>query len=218
MTSTRRYFEKHARAFDRYYAAPSIATRVLRPGPLRGRELAVSVVERHPGASVLDVGCGPGRVAEAVLDAGAETYVGIDLSTHMLALARERLERFNSVELHEGDFLNVDIRRTFDVVLALGLFDYLAEPARAAEWMRARCSSTLVASFTRRDRVKGPIRHFRYELLHRCRIFDYTEAGTEALLAASGFSSVEFPVRGRRGFLVSATNNGVDMESNKDLR
>jgi SAM-dependent methyltransferase len=204
MTSTRRYFEKHARAFDRVYAAPNTATRFLRPGPSRGRELAASVVARHQRASVLDVGCGPGRVAEAVLDAGAATYVGIDLSAHMLALARDRLGRFDSVELYEGDFLDSDLRRTFDVVLALGLFDYLAEPARAADWMRARCSSTLVASFTRRDWVKAPIRHFRYELLHRLPIFDYTEAGTEALLTAAGFSSVEFSFRGRRGFLVTA--------------
>jgi len=186
-----------------------MATRLLRPGPWRGRELAVSVVARHPRASVLDVGCGPGRVAEAVLDAGAATYVGIDLSAQMLALARERLERFNSVELHEGDFRDRDLRQTFDVVLALGLFDYLAEPARAARWMRARCSSTLVASFTRRDRVKAPIRHFHYELLHGCPIFDYTEAGTEALLTAAGFPSIEFPFRGRRGFLVTATTDGV---------
>ncbi len=218
MTSTRHYFEKHARAFDRFYAAPSIATRFLRPGPGLGRQLAVSVVGRHPGANVLDVGCGPGRVAEAVIDAGAATYVGIDLSARMLALARERLERFDSVELHEGDFLDIDIRRTFDVVLALGLFDYLEEPARAAEWMRAHCVSTLVASFSRRDWVKGPIRRFHYERLHHCRIFDYTEEGAEALLTSAGFSSVEFPVRGRRGFFVSATNDRVDMESNKDLR
>jgi SAM-dependent methyltransferase len=205
MTSTRRYFEKHARAFDRFYGEPNLATRFLRPGPRRARELAVAVVARHPGADVLDVGCGPGRVAEAVIDAGAAAYVGIDLSAHMLALARERLERFDSVELHEGDFIDVDIGRTFDVVLALGLFDYLAEPARAAAWMRARCSSTLVASFTRWDWLKGPIRHLRYEVLHRCPIFDYTEAGIEALLTSAGFSSVEFSFRGRRGFLVSAT-------------
>src|SRR5829696_4474218 len=111
MTPARRYFEKRARAFDRVYARPA----PLRGGPLRGRELAVAVVARHARPDVLDLGCGPGRVAEAVLD--------------------------------------VDLPRTFDVVLALGLFDYLDAPARAASWMRARCSSALVASFTRRDRV-----------------------------------------------------------------
>jgi SAM-dependent methyltransferase len=204
MTSTRDYFESHARSFDRRYASRSVLKH-LRPGPARGRELAVSVVARLPAPSVLDVGCGPGRVAEAVLDAGAAGYVGIDLSPGMLALARRRLDRYEPVELHEGDFLELDDPRRFDVVLALGLFDYLEEPARAAAWMRQRCTSTLVASFTRRDWVKAPVRHLHYELLHRCPIFDYTAASAEALLVGAGFSGIAFPVRGRRGFLVTAT-------------
>lgn len=150
------------------------------------------------------MGCGPGRVAEAVLEAGAASYVGIDLSSHMLALARRRLEGHQAVELIEGDFLDVDVPRTFELVLALGLFDYLEEPARAAVWMRARCTSTLVASFPRWDRVKAPLRHLYYRL-HRCRIFDYTEAAAADLLTGAGFSKVEFPSRGPRGFLVLAT-------------
>jgi SAM-dependent methyltransferase len=204
MTSTRRYFDRHARSFDRVYARPRVAGSTLRRGPLLGRQLAVSVVVRHAGPSVLDVGCGPGRVAEAVIDAGAATYVGIDVSTRMLALARERLARFDAVELVEGDFLDSPVEGPFDVVLALGLFDYLAEPARAARWLRERCSSTLVASFTRRDRVKAPVRRLRYALLHGCPVFDYAEAAVEALLADAGFSTVELPFRGRRGFLVAA--------------
>jgi hypothetical protein len=71
--------------------------------------------------------------------------------------------------------------------------------------MRPRCSSTLLASFTRWDWVKGPIRHFHYELLHRCPIHDYTERGVEAMLREAGFSAVEFISRGRRGFFVEAT-------------
>lgn len=207
MTSTRRYFEKQARAFDRVYARPRTAGWCLRRGPQRGRELAVSVVARHASPHVLDLGCGPGRVAEAVIDAGAAGYVGIDLSPTMLSLARDRLDRFESIELVEGNFVDIDLRRTFDVVLALGLFDYVEEPACAAAWMRARCSSTLVASFTRWDWLKGPIRHLRYEL-HRCPIVDYSEADVEALLAAAGFSRIEFASRGRRGFLVTALAGG----------
>ncbi|HEU6444734.1 MAG TPA: class I SAM-dependent methyltransferase [Gaiellaceae bacterium] len=200
MTPTRRYFDKHARRFDRLYER-----RTVRRAPRRSRDLAVSVVARHPAPKVLDVGCGPGRVAEAVLEAGAASYVGIDVSPHMLALARRRLDGHEAVELIEGDFLGLDVPGSFDVVLALGLFDYLDEPARAAAWMRARCSGALVASFPRWEWVKAPLRHLHYAF-HRCSIYEYSEAEAEELLADAGFSSVEFPSRGPRGFLVVATS------------
>jgi SAM-dependent methyltransferase len=211
MTPTRRYFEAHAQSFDRLYARRSIVAPG-RSGPQRSRELAAAIVARHEAPEVLDVGCGPGRVAEAVIDAGAARYVGIDFSSHMLALARRRLEQHEAVELIEVNFLDVDLPRTFDVVLALGLFDYLEEPARAAEWLRSHCASTLVASFPRWDWVKAPLRHLYYAL-HRCRIFDYNEAGVEELLAGAGFSNVEFPSRGRQGFLVLATGDRVGMSA-----
>jgi SAM-dependent methyltransferase len=205
LIATRRYFEKRADAIDRFYAVPVTGNHALRRGPWRGRELAVAALAQHPSARVLDIGCGPGRVAEAVIEAGASSYLGIDLSPHMLGLARSRLDRFDSVELVEGDFLELDVPGAFDVVLALGLFDYLDRPARAAEWMRACCSSTLLASFTRWDWLKGPIRHLHYEVLHRCPIHDYTEPFAEAMLAAAGFSRVEFVSRSRRGFFVHAS-------------
>jgi len=186
------------------YDEPGVVTRLLRPGPMRGLQLAVSVVAQHASPDVLDLGCGPGRVAEAVVDAGAATYLGIDLSPRMLALARRRLDRFDGVELVEGDFLELDVDRTFDVVLALGLFEYLDEPERAVRWIRSRCSSTLVASFTRWDWVKGPVRHLRYDVLNGCRIVDHTETDAAELLAGAGFSRVEFTNRGSRGFLVCA--------------
>jgi SAM-dependent methyltransferase len=205
MQATRRYFETHADRFDRLYTDTDTATRLLRQGPRRSREFAVSVVAAGSSPSVLDVGCGPGRVAEAVMEAGAASYVGIDFSPQMLALARERLARVEHVELVEGNFLELELGRTFDVVLALGLFDYFKKPAPAAEWMRIHCSSTLAATFTRWDWVKAPIRHLHYDVFNRCRTFDYTEERAEAMLRAAGFSAVEVPVSGPRGFFVLAT-------------
>jgi SAM-dependent methyltransferase len=203
MTSTRRYFDRHARSLDRRYAQPTLLDRLLRAGPARGRDLAVSVVAGRPGASVLDVGCGPGRVGEAVLDADAGDYLGIDLSPAMLDLARVRLARFEQAHLREGDFRALDVPGRFDVVLALGLFEYLDEPEPAAAWLRERCAATLVASFTRRDRLKGPIRHAHYRR-HGCRVVDYTEARAGAILAGAGFAGVQVVSGGRRGFLVTA--------------
>jgi len=177
MTPTRRYFDKHARSFDRLYESQGVTAR-LRRGP-------------------------PGRVAEAVLEAGAARYVGLDLSAEMLALARRRVDDHAEVELVEGDFLDLDPPGMFDVVLALGLFDYLPEARPGAAWMRARCTSTLVASFSRWDRVKAPLRRLYYAL-YGCPLFNYTEAGAEELLRDAGFSGVKFVSRGPRGFLVVA--------------
>lgn len=202
MTPTRNYFDKHARSFDRLYDSRGIAAR-FRRGPDRGRALAVSVVARHRAPEVLDLGCGPGRVAEAVIEAGAARYVGIDLSTQMLELARRRVDG-HEVELIEGDFRDLDVSQAFDVVLALGLFDYLGEPEQAAAWMRAHCTSALVASFPRWEWIKAPLRHLHYAL-HRCPIFEYTEVAADELLSSAGFSKVEFASRGRFGFLVVAT-------------
>jgi SAM-dependent methyltransferase len=205
MRSTRRYFETHAERFDRLYTSTDTATRLLRQGPRRSREFAVSVVASRSSPSVLDVGCGPGRVAQEVLEAGASKYVGVDFSGEMLALARDRLARFDEVELIEANFLELDLDDEYDVVLALGLFDYFKDPAAAAEWMHAHCGSTLAATFTRWDWVKAPIRHLHYDLLNRCRTFDYNEERAERVLTAAGFSAVEVPVSGPRGFFVLAT-------------
>jgi len=66
MRSTQRYFETHADRFDRLYTSPDVATRLLRQGPRRSREFAISVVASRPSPSVLDVGCGPGRALDAL--------------------------------------------------------------------------------------------------------------------------------------------------------
>ena len=198
MTATRSYFERHAPAVERRSAKRSL----LRAGPANALAHAVAVTRRRPSPSVLDVGCGGGRVGAAVIDAGARLYVGIDLSARMLDVARSRLPQ--GVELHEGDFLDLDIACTFDVVLALGLFEYLEDRRLAAEWLRARCSSTLVASFTKRDWLKSPLRRIHYGL-HGCRVRDYDEGDAEAVLRSGGFANVEVVQRGRRGFVVEAT-------------
>lgn len=204
MTPTRRYFERRAEAFDRLYTRQSPGTRLLRMGPRRSRDFAVSVVARHESPSVLDVGCGPGRVGEAVIEAGAARYVGVDFSPHMLRLARARLAGLESAQLIEGDFLDLELPETFDVVLALGLFDYLDEPRRAAAWMRSHCARTLAATFSRRDRIKTPIRRLHYELIHRCPIYFYVEDDAKAMLRAAGFATVDVVSSGRRGFFVTA--------------
>src|SRR5438477_3404090 len=124
-------FRAKARAFDDLYEDERPLVKLLRPGLLRRRQLAVETVRSYENPRVLDVGCGSGRIGELVLEAGTARYVGIDFSEPMLELARARLDRFkDQAELIAGDFHQTPLTGPFDVILALGLFDYLLEPDR----------------------------------------------------------------------------------------
>ena len=159
---------------------------------------------------VLDVGCGSGRVGEAVLEAGAHGYVGVDFSEEMLALARHRLGRFGSrASLVQGDFLEAELEGEFDVVIALGFFDYTADPDRFLRRMRAFCSGSAVGSFPRWNWLKGPVRKVRYEVLNRCPIFNYSEGQLRRLFGEAGFERVTVIPRGRTGYLVRADVQAV---------
>ncbi len=203
----RRRFQDKAQQFDDLYEDERPLVRLLRPGLLRRRNLAVETARAYETPRVLDVGCGSGRIGEFVLDAGAGHYVGVDFSAPMIELARARLERFGDrAELLVDDFLEAEIAGPFEVVLGLGLFDYLPEPERFAGRMFSMCApgGCVVGSFPAFSPVKGPIRKIRYEWIGDCPIFNYTRPQLERLFGEVGFARLEVLAPGRSGFLLRA--------------
>jgi SAM-dependent methyltransferase len=200
-------FRSKAKEFDDLYEDERPLVRLLRPGLLRRRQLAVETVRSFEQPRVLDVGCGSGRVGELALEAGAGRYVGIDFSEPMIELARARLARFGDrAELITGDFLDTPLVGSHEVVLALGLFDYLPEPHRFSRRMFELCApgGCVVGSFPAWSIVKGPIRKLRYEWIGDCPIFNYTARELELMFGATGFERIEVQKPGRSGFLVRA--------------
>lgn len=112
-------YRRSAAFYDRLYAFKDYAT-------VLGR-VRDAIAARHPSArSVLDVGCGTG-VALADLRRSYEVE-GTDLSGDMLAVARERCP---DVPLHEADMSDLDLGRTFDVVLCMfSAIGYVVTPER----------------------------------------------------------------------------------------
>jgi len=74
----------------------------------------IQVADLPAGGRILDGGCGPGLIAEALLQAGYRV-VGVDLSAEMIARARKRCTRF-------GDRASFEQKSLFDASLA-GPFD-----------------------------------------------------------------------------------------------
>jgi SAM-dependent methyltransferase len=200
-------FTSKAKAFDDLYEDERPLVKLLRPGLRRRRQLAVETVRSYREPRVLDIGCGSGRVGEFVLEAGAGHYVGIDFSEPMLDMARARLDRFaDRAELITGDVLHTPVVGAFEVILALGLFDYLPEPHRLTRRMFELCApgGCVVGSFPAWSIVKGPIRKVRYEWIGDCPIFNYTARELELMFGASGFERIGLQRPGRSGFLVRA--------------
>jgi SAM-dependent methyltransferase len=203
----RQRFRERAQAFDDLYEDERLLVRLLRPGLLRRRSLAVETVRGYQAPRLLDVGCGSGRIGEFVLQAGASHYVGVDFSEPMIELARARLAPYSDrIELLTEDFLKASLEGPFDVILGLGLFDYLPDPERFAERMFSLCAAggCVVGSFPTFSLLKGPVRKVRYEWIGNCPIFNYSRDQLEQLFGTSGFSPVEVFSPGRSGYLVRA--------------
>ncbi len=95
----------------------AMAREVLERLPLRGDE------------TVLDAGCGSGRVTEMLLERLPEGHViGVDASAEMVAKAREHLTPFGDrVELFVTDLTELELEGTVDAVVSTATFHWIAD-------------------------------------------------------------------------------------------
>ena len=130
------FYDDHAEAFaDTRPRLPAGVLRVLAEVP--------------PGAKVLEVGCGDGKVGRALARAslpynswGAGGYVGLDVSAAMLARAERYTAAaglppaaltFRHADLLDPAWPSALPDRAFDWVLAFGVFHHLPGAARRAQ-------------------------------------------------------------------------------------
>jgi len=105
------------------------------------------------GFSVLDAGCGPGTLAVELAARGARV-VGVDLSSTLVELARERaalLELPGSVDFRAGDMLD-PFHGHFDWIVAMDSVIHYAEPEMVGvvEGLAARASRGVLFTFAPR--------------------------------------------------------------------
>jgi trans-aconitate 2-methyltransferase len=93
--------------------------------------------------TVVDAGCGSGRVTEALLRRLPEgRVIALDSSASMIAAARERLGQTGGrLELRQADLLELDLGAQADAILSTATFHWIADHdalfARLHEALRA---------------------------------------------------------------------------------
>lgn len=83
-------------------------------------------LELRGDESVLDAGCGSGRVTQLLIDRLPEgRMVGIDGSPSMVGMAREALG--DRAEIREGDLAALDLVEEFDLVYSNAVFHWITD-------------------------------------------------------------------------------------------
>ena len=87
--------------------------------------------------TVLDIGCGVGRLTRALADRAAHVH-GIDVSAEMITRARGHLADRTNVTLHHGDGLSLAplADGSVDGVVSLVVFQHIPDPAVTLGYVR----------------------------------------------------------------------------------
>jgi 2-polyprenyl-3-methyl-5-hydroxy-6-metoxy-1,4-benzoquinol methylase len=187
-------FEWDAAGFAAIYQSDSLASRwfnrVFRKAIFARYEIAMRESGDVAGQAILDIGCGSGVYSVELARRGARRVLGLDFSEPMLELARRSAREAGvgaAVELQRGEFLAHDFgAETFDVTIAMGVFDYLEQAEPFLTKMARLTRGQLLVSFPKFSLVRGTARRLRYRLTRRGDVFYYTADDVAALATKAG--------------------------------
>jgi len=213
--SVTRHFDVTAREFDSIYTGKGrgrlarLLDRALRRDMFERFRLTIEACDAAAGTSVLDVGCGTGRFMIPLAERGAHV-VGIDPAPTMIDIARALVGERGLAERCEfvvSDLAGYQADRTFDVVLGIGLFDYLADARSALERMLSLARERVVLTFPRRWTYRAPVRKARLAL-RGCPVFFYDEADVRKLVSDASGTVEMLRVVGKLYFVIAAPARG----------
>jgi SAM-dependent methyltransferase len=193
------YFHQRAGRFAAFYSSEPVA-RLLGRGPLFDRlRLATELASELGAASVLDVGCGSGPLFVPLAEKGVRV-TGVDPAEAMVALARRQAAAFPAlVEVRQASWEDIDEVDAYDLAVALGVFDYVAEPAELLRRM-GRAASHAFGSFPTPG-LRTNLRKVRYGA-RGVGVHGYTSRQFEQMADEAGMEVAQVTPLGKAGHVV----------------
>lgn len=115
------HFDDLARAYADAYTNGSFASYFVN----RRLNIVFDFLKHYDLATVLDVGCGPGMMAEYCVEKDFK-FFGIDISEKMIDECINRFGHMNSTHFSVGKLQKLDFSDAFfDVVLCMGVLEYI---------------------------------------------------------------------------------------------
>ncbi len=193
------YFHRRASRFSAFYSSEPVA-RALGRGPLFDRlRLAVEMAAALSAERAIDVGCGSGPLFAPLAEKGIHV-TGIDPADNMVALASAEAAKFPGlVEVERRGWEQLDEVDAYDVAIALGVFDYVSDPAELLGRM-GRAAGHVIASFPSPG-MRTNLRKLRYGI-RGVGVHGYPVGGYARLAQQAELDVVEKVPLGKAGFVV----------------
>jgi len=111
-------------------------------GMVRNEPVIASILDNAgvtAGKKVLDVACGTGVLIPDYLRRNA-SVTGIDISTEMIRVAKEKFAGEKDVTLVAGDVEEYEPEELFDVIMVYNAFPHFPDPKRLLEKLASLCA------------------------------------------------------------------------------
>lgn len=123
MNKVAQYFDERA---DEWEASGSCER-----NRVQGAVLSLACVQE--GDRVLDLGCGTGVMIPLYLEAKVASATGVDLSTRMVAYAREKFQGVDAVDFIAADALDLDEKHPYDAVVIYNAYPHFMDKPALVE-------------------------------------------------------------------------------------
>lgn len=139
-------------------------------------------------ASVCDIGCGSGRFVSPLAQRGARV-TGVDFAPEMLNMARALAEHdgvASGCNFVLSDVLGWKTQESFDMVIAIGFWDYVADPLPRLRVIRGLTKHAFLSAWPRAGTLRTALRKARLKAAG-CPVYFWTRPQVENYLQQAGF-------------------------------
>jgi len=140
------------------------------------------------GMRICDIGCGSGRFVTALAKRGAQV-TGVDFAPEMLKLGAELAQKEGVADRCKyvlSDVLDWKTDEKFDQSIAIGFWDYVADPLPRLQVIRSFTKATFLSAWPRAATMRAAIRKVRLRA-DGCPVYFWHMEQVEDYLKRAGF-------------------------------
>jgi ubiquinone/menaquinone biosynthesis C-methylase UbiE len=195
MPQVARYWNDIAEQFDAIYTGQNkgafqrFLDRTLRQDIYGRYEWVMERSGDVTGKRICDIGCGSGRFVATFAKNGAAAVTGVDVAPEMIRLSKELVAKEGVSEVcdfHVSDVLNWKTDRVFDETIAIGFWDYIAEPPERLRLIRRMTGEKFLSAWPRFWTWRMPVRKVRLTL-DGCPVYFFRKPQVVKMIQDAGF-------------------------------